>query len=191
MRPIIIFIWRLSKHSVFICTSFIPSFHQHHFTPPSVAFRPGKHSQNQIPGEAILYLCYGSDGCVYMRREQVRAEEPAVFFFFSCGGTLARECASQSQISEGWWSALCGHAAACGLRRWSGRKTANVDFTKKRQFIRKCYLFLKDAFLWGLFQQKKWIVKLLFWYGCACAAGDWLHYQFEPHDGSRNKKKQH
>lgn len=48
---------------------------------------------------AILSLCYGFDQCVYIRREQVGAENPV--FFFPERGMLTHKCAPQSKNPEG------------------------------------------------------------------------------------------
>lgn len=133
--PVIISIWCLSKRSVFhFHASPFPSFHQHHYTPSSTwwgSFSSRGNTCEQIAGGShfvfalwIWWVCLHETGTSQGRKKA----QLWLFFFYTHGGMLTRECASQSRILEGWWSALCGHAAACGLRRWSGRKAATVEY---------------------------------------------------------------
>lgn len=59
-------------------------------------FRAGEALEKKKKAEgAILSLCYGFDRCVYMRCEQVEAENPV--FFFPQRGMLTHEYAPQSK----------------------------------------------------------------------------------------------
>lgn len=102
-------------------------------TDDSQLFKPRKHWQKQIHREVILPLCYGFFRVCLHETGASRGGKTQLWGggVFPHGRMLTRECASQSEISEGWWSALCGHAAACGLRRWSEIKTASEDLVRK------------------------------------------------------------